>query len=280
MPAEPIEAELETEPEPALPRGFLELQPRDFVLLHAGDVIDVWRAELPGRRLVALKAVKARWLKHGGAAALLRREHRLLETLRDPRIVEPVLCNEDSGGCVLALEYLEGGDLVPLAGAAPRHWLYALLDVVLALERVHGAGFVHGDVKARNVLFASPERAKLIDFGSATACGEPLGRGGRTAAHVPRDPRLAARLAGDAASASPALDVYALAVLAYELIAGRLPAGDTIGPPLAAAARAAPAVAPLSERVLATLQAEEPADIGTLRAFRDVIESVRRSRTA
>jgi eukaryotic-like serine/threonine-protein kinase len=214
-----------TEPEAAPPRGPSEPEPRLEELLHAGEFVDVWRAVLPSGQRAALKMLKSRWLETPGAVELLRREHRLLETLRHPRIVAPLGYVERPDCCAVALEYLGCGDLVPLAGAEPRHWVGAALDVVDALEHVHGRGYVHCDVKARNVLFATAERAKLADFGSAVAAGAPLPRGGRTTAHVPRQPALARQIAADSARAVPALDVHALAVLLYELLSGRLPFG-------------------------------------------------------
>src|SRR5262249_20221640 len=120
------------------------------------------------------------------------------------------------GVCALALEYLPGGDLVALAGAHPRHWLWAARDVHAALEHVHACGYAHRDVKARNVLFDADGRARLIDFASALPLGARATNGGTTAAH-----RSAARTA----TVSSADDTYAFAVLLYELVAGRLPYG-------------------------------------------------------
>jgi serine/threonine protein kinase len=278
MPAE-VKA---TEPEAAPPRGLTELEPRFEERLHAGELVDVWRAALPSGEPVAVKVLKPRWLHSAGAVAMLRREHRLLEALRHPRIVTPLGYIERPDCCAVALEYLGCGDLLPLAGAAPRHWIGAALDVVDALEHVHDQGYVHCDLKARNVLFATAERAKLADLGSALAVGTPLPRGGRTGAHVPREPKLAGEIAVESVRAVPALDVYSLAVLLYELLSGRLPFGadpqgrpDTLRSPLREGAGASPAVAALAERVTASLSAADVAGVGTLTAFRNVLESVR-----
>src|SRR5690606_8940870 len=101
------------------------------------------------------------------------REHRVLARIDHPHVVRALGFAERDGVAVLVTELLSGGDLVPLAGGPPAHWLPAARGVAAALRAVHAAGFVHGDVKARNVLFDAGGRAKLIDFGSARPIGAP-----------------------------------------------------------------------------------------------------------
>jgi serine/threonine protein kinase len=163
---------------------------------------------------------------------------------------------------------LPGGDLVSLVGTHPRHWIAAACGVHAALTHLHARGFVHRDVKARNVLFGTDGRARLIDFASALPCGAAAVRGGTTAAH---------RAPGRSAAAAPHDDAYAFAVLLYELLAGRLPYGPTgraaaagaADPAPPAAAGAVPAVAALAQRVLDVLGSR---DAG-LSVFSDVLES-------
>ena len=57
--------------------------------------------------------------------------------------------------------------LVSLAGGPARHWLGAALTLARTLEFVHDRGVVHGDVKARNVLFDAADRMRLADFAAA-----------------------------------------------------------------------------------------------------------------
>ena len=151
---------------------------------------------------------------------------------------------------------------------------YGITQVVLgpeladALAYLHSRSLVHRDVKARNVLFDAASRARLIDFGSVTEVGQPRTVGGTTPAH--RDEGEGAVTLAD--------DVFAFAVLLYELMAGRLPFGPdpkparrASEPPLARALRQRPALAALEGLVLATLEA--PARRSILE-FRDVIKSV------
>ncbi|HUO67604.1 MAG TPA: protein kinase, partial [Gammaproteobacteria bacterium] len=180
---------------------------------------------------------------------------------------------EHRGACALALEYLPGGDLVALAGTHPRHWLRAARAVHAALAHLHGLGFAHRDVKARNVLFDARGRATLIDFASALPLGSAARSGGTTAAHV---------RPGRAPIVAAADDAYAYAVLLYELFAGRLPYGPAGRPVgwLGPRARLAPPwreartgpVAALAARVRDVLEADPDRAPG-LSVFTDVLES-------
>ena len=236
--------------------------------LHAGEIVDVFRGTLRGAP-VAVKLVRERWRGHPGAIELVAREHRVLAAIDHPHVVRARCVAERDGIAVLVTELLAGGDLVPLGGGAPRHWVPAARAIASALEAVHRAGFVHGDVKARNVLFDGAGQAKLIDFGSAQPIGGPRGRGGRTRAHEP--------LRFELPRAAPVEDAYAFAVLLYELLTGRLP----FGPSPASWARPAPidagpsrSLERLAALVTAALEAPRPADVVTLIEFADVLESV------
>ena len=230
--------------------------------LAKGGVAEVWRAvDMQGSE-AALK------LSRGPSAELLHAEHALLASLEHPALVRPIeLVVAEARPVALALELLPGGDLVPLLGAPPRHWLRALRAVLAAVQYLHDRGFAHRDLKARNVLFAADGSTRVIDLGSACAAAEPGGmRAGATAAHLPADPAVTGREA----------DCFALAVLVYELVTGRLPFG--IGGAREPGTRPAPAAAndAVGARLAAVASGILVADgraAGGLSAMADVIES-------
>jgi eukaryotic-like serine/threonine-protein kinase len=250
-------------------------------LLGEGGLCRVWLAETPAGARVALKTLRPAWAGRPEAARLLRREWTLLERIRHPNVVSVIALTEHQGAPALVMEYLGGGDLVSLVGAHPRHWIGAVREVGCALRRLQQAGLAHRDVKAGNVLFGEDGRARLIDFGSAAEIGARAVEGGVTAAH--RAPATSdARVSG-------AEDTYALAVLVYQLMSGRLPYGPrpapgAAGPPRAPLAEAwsdEPPLAALAEAVGAALvpsgeqaRRRHTAPTGRLTAFLDVIESV------
>ena len=198
------------------------------------------------------------WAVKTAPAAVVEHEARILAGLSHAHIVRLHRVVRSESGPMLVLEYLDGGDLVSLSGAAPAHWLAALGGVVDALGVLHAKGFAHRDLKARNVLFAGDDSARLIDFGSALPLGSPWTDGGTTVSAPDRG----------AVPVSAADDVHALAALAHELIHGA-PPGRGRSPGRARSA------APLSTAVDACLGSYAGAAAVGLEGFRTVIESLR-----
>jgi serine/threonine protein kinase len=235
--------------------------------LATGGSADVWLVVDADGRRAALKVPRLEQDRLAVASQLVYREYGLLTEFVHPFVVRPLGVVMHDATPALALELLPGGDLVPLLGSHPRHWLAALRGVLAALAYVHARGFAHGDIKARNVLFAADGTPRLIDFGSARPLeARAASRAGSTAAHV------LAELAGRGCEA----DHYAFAVLLYELLAGRLPYGvegaqrrGEEPPPWAAPD---PAAARLMGAAVAAL-GTGGIIAGGLSAFADVIES-------
>lgn len=239
-----------------------------FVLenrVHASAHAEVWRARDSQGAFVAIKLAKPT----PESRARLRAEHAWLARLSHVTILHPVAWIDDVRHAALVAEYVDGGDLVSLAGAPPRCWASPMAEVAEALAFLHARSVVHRDVKARNVLLDSAGRARLIDFGSAAEIGSPRTLGSTTAAHR----------YSDAGTISAADDVFAFAVLLYELMAGRLPFGAEpapsrriAAPPLTPELRRRPMLAALERHVLDVLHRERGAEEGSMRAFRDGIK--------
>jgi serine/threonine protein kinase len=233
--------------------------------LGSGGTAEVWRAVAPDGREAALKIVKRELRRHPQVNSLLRREHEILREVASPHLVEPYELIDCGGVAVLVLEYLPHGDLVSLIGASPRHWLPALGAAIAGLAALERHGLAHGDLKARNVLFAAGGSARLADLTSARPLDAPAAVA--TTAYGWSEPRgVRAREA----------DCFALAALLFELATGRLPygpVGPSAGAELTDVAVHEPAARALKAAALAALQAQGRG-LG-LSYFVDVIESVR-----
>jgi serine/threonine protein kinase len=124
----------------------------------------------------------------------------------------------------IVMEYIEGQSGAEILRA--RGWLPVdeALPIIVAccagLDYAHRKGVVHRDVKPGNILRANDHRVKLADFGiakateqsSITQAGSVLG----TAAYLAPEQ-------GRGEEAGPPADVYALGVVTYQLLSGRLP---------------------------------------------------------
>ena len=192
-----------------------------------GGMAEVWRAhDLVLRRAVAIKLLTT---DHAGAgySSAVRREAIAMADLSDPRITRVFDYGEcEEGGRnlpYLVMEFVTGPTLASrITGGGAIAWPEALSicgDIAGALAAAHSRSLVHRDIKPRNVIL-SPVGVKVVDFGSAALSGQdPADEGGRvwgTVAYLAPEQL-------DHGRAVPAGDMYALGIVLYQCLAGRLP---------------------------------------------------------
>lgn len=152
-----------------------------------------------------------------------------MAAIRHPNVVQIYSLGDGGGHPYFAMELFEGGNLegrIRERGAFdPGDALPILRGIARGLTAIHRRGRLHGDVKPPNVLLsADGERIALTDMGLS----HPLGDEGSnvvrgTPAYLAPERVTRATVP---AWAQPRQDVYALAVVAYELLVGRLPFAD------------------------------------------------------
>jgi serine/threonine protein kinase len=156
-------------------------------------------------------------------------EARVLASLDHPHVVPVYDFVEREGIYLLVMEFLPGGTLrsqVAAAGGftAP-HAVAVSLACLSGLSAAHRRGVLHRDVKPENMLFSASEVLKVADFGIAKVLGGQgtvLTRRG----DVIGTPAYIAPEQARGGDLSPATDVYAVATMLYELLAGVLPFPD------------------------------------------------------
>jgi len=116
----------------------------------------------------------------------------------------------------LIQEYMaETGEPLPVSRA-----LELAIQIAAGIGYAHRAGFVHCDVKPQNVIVTPDDRVKVADFGIARAMSE-------VSAHLTGNlwgtPQYMAPEQAAGEPATPASDVYAVGVILFELLTGRLP---------------------------------------------------------
>ena len=236
-----------------------------------GASAEAWLAWSPDRpeAVVLKRAAAPDGSPRGAGAARLRHEAAVLARVRHPGVVALLDVVDDPPGVALVLEHLAGGslrDLLAERGTLLAGELVALLEpVAAACTALAALGLVHGDLKPEHVCFTAAGAPVLVDLGAAAMAPGPA-PAELSASPAYLDPAVAAGAAPGARS-----EVFALAVVAYEALTGRLPHRGE--PALAVAAAAAgshrplrswpavpPAVADVVERALDPRPERRPAD--------------------
>lgn len=158
------------------------------------------------------------------AAQQFREGGKLAASLQHANIIRVLRVGEAQGYSFVAMEYLPGGTLEVLLQGQPWPWSQAepvLRQIAAALDHAHARGIIHRDVKPSNILFSHDhKRAVLSDFGIAQSLlrGQPSAQPDRSGTLLYMSPEQCQGAAVGAAS-----DIYALAVMAYQMLTGRLP---------------------------------------------------------
>jgi tRNA A-37 threonylcarbamoyl transferase component Bud32 len=229
-------------------------------LLGRGGMGAVYRArDMRLDRLVALKVVRQELLEHADARRRFKREAQIVARLQHPGIVSIFdFGTLAGGGAYLVMELVRGEDLRRVLHREGRldasRTARILTAVCGAIEAAHHEGVLHRDLKPENIVLAGGDvEAKVLDFGVAKLVGDQSN-------DVPADPHATLTVAGTivgtpaymapeqlrADGPDPRTDVFALGVIAYEMLSGDLPfSRGSLTDVILAQARGAQ---PLSER--------------------------------
>ena len=171
-------------------------------------------------------AIKAAWPSFAALGSMLRKEAQALAALRHPAIVGIYAMNTHEGTEYFVMENMlgvtldehlkrRGGEKMPLLEA-----LDVLVSLAEGLAAVHRAGIAHRDVKPSNVMLSPGNRVVLIDLGLVLPefeAASPIAKG--TPNYMAPESILGVIQPG----AAHLIDTYALGVLAFLLIEGKLP---------------------------------------------------------
>jgi len=198
-------------------------------LLGEGGMGSVYLAEREDGQFVQRVALKRVRGDFAGAEARARflRERSFLARLSHPNIAPLHDGGVDADGApYFTLEYVQG---TPITRYADEHRLdlparlRLVLQVCAAVTYAHRNLIVHRDLKPSNILVTADGVVKLLDFGIAKLLDTQSGEAETATQARMMTPEYAApeQVLGDAITT--ATDVYAIGVLVYELLSGRLP---------------------------------------------------------
>ena len=248
-----------------LPDRYTDVEP-----IAKGGMGEVFRArDTELGRQVAVKVLFANFARDDALRQRFQREALAAARLSgEPNIVTIFDVGEYDSRPFIVMEYLRGGSLADRARGAPTppaQVLEWLSDAASALDAAHAAGVVHRDVKPANLLLDDRGHVRVADFGIASAAGldsftqtgTVLGTAGYLAPEQARGER-----------ATAATDLYALGVVAFELLTGRRPfradtataeAAAHIHAPVPSLHEANPSLPPELDPVFARALAKDPA---------------------
>ncbi len=217
-----------------LPEGSIVGEYRIERKLKHGGMGTVYEAvhQVINKR-VAVKVLKRELCENGDALHRFVQEARAVNQINHPNIVDVFGFGiTEDGRSFLAMELLVGETLGERMGRGPIPRIEVceiLTEITHALEAAHACGVVHRDLKPENVFLAAGRAAsivKLLDFGIAKLTG---GGGMQGPVEVTQPgtligtPKYIAPEQARGLAIDGSADVYALGVIAFELLTGRAP---------------------------------------------------------
>lgn len=153
-------------------------------------------------------------------AARVRVEGRAMAKVRHPAVVQVFDVGEVGGQPYLVMEFIDGQTLQDRLDQLERRMdvveaLALLEQIALGLQAVHDAGLAHGDLQPTNVIVGTDHRARVLDFGLAFLSGGT--------AHYMAPELQSDDTSADDIRARQRADLYALGVVAHELLTGERP---------------------------------------------------------
>ncbi|MEM6993873.1 MAG: protein kinase, partial [Myxococcota bacterium] len=212
---------------------------RVVAVLGKGGMGSVYEAvNIKLRKRVAIKVLKPELAAHKTAVQRFLREARAASVIQHRNIVNIHDYGELDGGLVYyVMEHLQGQELAKLLADVGRlPWARArgiLLQTVRALKAAHDVGIIHRDIKPANVFLVEPREdeppdgVKVLDFGIAKTDGASpgttviTGLGDLMGTAWYMAPELAQGVAADQRT-----DIYAVGILMYQVLTGRVPFDD------------------------------------------------------
>jgi eukaryotic-like serine/threonine-protein kinase len=229
-------------------------QVRLIALLGRGGMGSVWRAQHEGLGIeVAVKFIASDLRESNDPTVLARfsREAKLAARLDDRHIVRVMDHGVSEHGPYIVMELLRGESLADLLGRRRRLDPDEVVEIVgqiaAGLEHAHAHDIVHRDIKPANIFLLAPAKpgasplVKLLDFGIAKSdkLAEELGAATSTGGLVGTPQYMSPEQLMRATGVSKGADLWALAVVAYEALTGKLPfRGETLAGTLVAITRA------------------------------------------
>jgi eukaryotic-like serine/threonine-protein kinase len=210
--------------------------------LGEGGMGIVYRAiQQQNQQQVAVKILRPEYTQNQDILTRFYQEARTVNQLQHPNITQLIEVSTlpDSRPC-LVLEYLQGSDLAAILQDQGALSEARVIDIALqttsALVSAHAAGVIHRDLKPDNIFLTQEEQVKILDFGLAKLINK------KTTDEISREEARTRSgviigtpyyMSPEQACGKPVdaqTDIYALGIMIYEMLTGRVPFRSPDGP--------------------------------------------------
>lgn len=175
---------------------------------------------------LTIKVLSAQYLTHSEMVDRFLKEAEIVELTSHPNIVRLYGHGRWEGGVYIAMEFVQGltlREIILQQSLSLKRALEIVLQIGHAIAHFHSLGIIHRDLKPENILLTASGGIKVIDFGIAALFAE--GAASEKARLVGTPVYMSPEQREDPAHATFATDIYALGILTYELVLGRLSHG-------------------------------------------------------
>lgn len=194
----------------------------------SGGMAVIYKAtDLALGRTVAVKILRPSLTSDPEFLKRFRQEARNVANLSHPNIVTVHDVGQDGNTHYIVMEYVDGEDLKRLIRAGAPFSIERALSIAIKIcagvGYAHRAGLVHADVKPQNVLVTENDNVKVTDFGIAQALTATKPRDRERQRVVWGSPHYFSPEQAQGEAPTPASDVYAIGIVLFEMLTGRLP---------------------------------------------------------
>ena len=180
-------------------------------------------------RIVAIKMLHEGMTSDEGFLRRFQQEAHSAANLTHPNVVTVHDIGNDRNRHYIVMEYVNGRTLKQIIRSHSKNGRFMSIDRVLnltiqlcaGLGYAHRANLAHCDVKPQNILITRDDRVKIADFGIARAISEASQQ--YQDSQVWGTPQYFSPEQAAGSPATPASDVYAIGVILFEMLSGRLP---------------------------------------------------------
>ncbi|MDX2076712.1 MAG: serine/threonine protein kinase [bacterium] len=204
--------------------------------LGVGGMGAVYKASQQSlNRVVAIKVMNIQLARQTGFAERFAREAQTSALLEHPNIIPIYDYGQQDGYVYLVMRLLTGHSLAERLSAQAEsdqplpnlsEVTHLIKQIASALDYAHAKGVIHRDIKPSNIMFDETGRPYLVDFGIAKLLSANSGLTGTGVAMGTPNFMPPEQWRSD--PVTPATDQYALGVIVYNILTGKLPfEGDT-----------------------------------------------------